>query len=128
MCRALHRQDRDSLLALCVNEREFREVLWNEFPQSRPATGLKWDDAWRTLTVRLLSGLGATGVDEVLMMPADLTVSRTIDRITRSLVVQGLSAPLPSLTWLDLPTTYHARDTIAALAAMVEPVVAVGLS
>ena len=25
------------------------------------------------MTVRLLSGLGATGVDEVLMMPADLT-------------------------------------------------------
>lgn len=72
------------------------------------------------MTVRLLSGLGATGVDEVLMMPADLTVSRAIDRIARSLVVQGLTAPLPSLTWLDLPTTYHARDTIAALAAMVE--------
>lgn len=70
------------------------------------------------MTVRLLAGLGAAGVDEVLMMPADLTVARAIDRVSRSLAVQGLSAPLPQLNWLDLPTTYRAQDTIAALAAM----------
>lgn len=72
------------------------------------------------MTVRLLAGLGAAGVDEVLMMPADLTIARAIDRVSRSLKVQGLTAPLPPLTWLDQPTTYQARDTIAALAAMVE--------
>ncbi|NOT34794.1 MAG: hypothetical protein HOP12_11570 [Candidatus Eisenbacteria bacterium] len=56
VCRALHRSNRDSLRALCVSEQEFREILWREFPESRPATGLQWDDAWRVLNVRLAAG------------------------------------------------------------------------
>jgi hypothetical protein len=52
----------ESLLALCVNEREFTRLLWPEFPQSRPATGLLPMDGWRTLFNRLTSGChGATG-------------------------------------------------------------------
>jgi hypothetical protein len=53
---ALHAQSIDSLLALCVRDDEFRDILWREFPQSRPATGLRWDDAWPVLFGRLNGG------------------------------------------------------------------------
>jgi len=56
ICRALHHGDRDSLLALCITDDEFRDILWREFPQSRPATGLQWDDAWKILYARLHAG------------------------------------------------------------------------
>jgi hypothetical protein len=56
--RLLHHAERDSLLALCVSQDEFSEILWHEFPQSRPATGLQWQDAWTILHARLRSGCG----------------------------------------------------------------------
>ena len=62
VCRHLQRRSADSLLALCVTEDEFRDILWLEFPQSRPVTGLTWEDGWLALGVRLLSGTrDATG-------------------------------------------------------------------
>lgn len=56
ICRTIHRVDRDSLLGLCIDEKEFRDILWREFPQSRPATGLTWEDGWRILYARLHAG------------------------------------------------------------------------
>lgn len=56
ICRQLAHNNRDSLYAICVADSEFREIMWREFPQSRPATGLQWDDAWRVLSMRLQSG------------------------------------------------------------------------
>jgi hypothetical protein len=56
VCRMLHHRAADSLFALCVTEDEFTDIMWREFPQSRPATGLMAEDAWRVLYVRLLSG------------------------------------------------------------------------
>jgi hypothetical protein len=56
VCRLLAHNDRDSLVAICVADSEFREIMWREFPQSRPATGLQWDDAWRVLSMRLQGG------------------------------------------------------------------------
>ena len=56
VCRALHSGDRDSLLALCVREDEFSEIMWREFPQSRPVTGLTSEDGWRVLSMRLNAG------------------------------------------------------------------------
>jgi len=53
---AFHAESVDSMLALCVNSKEFREILWPEFPQSRPATGVRWDDAWEILWGRLNGG------------------------------------------------------------------------
>ena len=62
ICRLLHRSDRDSLMALCIRDDEFRDILWREFPHSRPITGLTWEDAWISLTQRLTSGCaGAIG-------------------------------------------------------------------
>ena len=56
VCGALHGDTPDSLLRLCVSEQEFRVILWPEFPQSRLATGLRWDDAWPVLWGRLNGG------------------------------------------------------------------------
>jgi len=46
----------DSLMKLTVSEGEFRQILWREFPHSRPVTGLTWEDGWRVLFPRLLNG------------------------------------------------------------------------
>jgi hypothetical protein len=54
--RDLHGAHGDSLLALCVTDDEFRDILWREFPQSRPAVGLAWTDAWTILYARLHAG------------------------------------------------------------------------
>lgn len=56
VCRALHRNQTDSLQALTVREEEFREILWREFPQSRRVTGLTWQDGWTALGNRLQAG------------------------------------------------------------------------
>jgi hypothetical protein len=56
MCGAYHATSVDSMLRLCVTEDEFRVILWPEFPQSRPATGVRWEDAWPVLFGRLNGG------------------------------------------------------------------------
>lgn len=56
-CRAIHHSEVDSLYGLCVSEREFAEILWPEFPQSRPVTGLAAGDAWAFLWPRNASGI-----------------------------------------------------------------------
>lgn len=61
--RALHHGSADSLIALCVSQEEFRVILWPEFPQSRPATGVRWDDAWPVLWGRLNGGSVAAARD-----------------------------------------------------------------
>ena len=44
-------------LSLTGNEGEFRDILWREFPQSRPATHLEWLDGWKALYVRHRGGI-----------------------------------------------------------------------
>jgi hypothetical protein len=56
VCHALDYNLSDSLLVLCVHEDEFRDIMWREFPQSRPATGVKWQDGWMFLWARLHGG------------------------------------------------------------------------
>lgn len=63
VCKALHSAKAESLLALCVTEQEFRVILWPEFPQSRPATGLRAEDAWAVLYGRLNGGSVAASRD-----------------------------------------------------------------
>ena len=54
--RQLHRNKTDSLMTYCVTDTEFKEILWPEFPQSRPVTGIQWADAWRILWGPLHAG------------------------------------------------------------------------
>ena len=56
ICRLLRKSDRDSMMTLCIRDDEFRDILWREFPHSRPITGLTWEDAWISLTQRLMAG------------------------------------------------------------------------
>lgn len=55
-CRAMRLGSPDTLLGLSVTEREFATILWREFPQSRPATGLTAADGWGVLQNRLIGG------------------------------------------------------------------------
>ena len=54
---AIHHTSPDSLNRLCIRYEEFRDILWREFPQSRPVTGLHADDAWVLLDGRLSGGV-----------------------------------------------------------------------
>jgi hypothetical protein len=54
---AIHHTSADSLRRLCLTREEFAVVLWREFPESRPATGLTADDAWFLLDGRLRGGV-----------------------------------------------------------------------
>ena len=56
VCHALDDESADSLFALTVQEDEFRDILWPEFPMSRPATGITWQDGWLFLYGRLHQG------------------------------------------------------------------------
>jgi len=56
VCDALRHDSPDTLHALCITDDEFRDILWREFPESRPATGLQWQDAWTILYARIHSG------------------------------------------------------------------------
>lgn len=55
--RMLNHDRADSLIGLCITEAEFREILWREFPQSRPATHLEWLDGWKALYIRHRGGV-----------------------------------------------------------------------
>lgn len=63
VCRALSRNQLDSLRALCVTEREFSVILWREFPNSRPVTGWSAGDGWTFLNARLQSGTSGAIAD-----------------------------------------------------------------
>src|SRR5262245_29224474 len=54
----LHHSNGDSLRGLCVSRREFESIMWREFPESRPATGLTAGDAWASVDRRFLAGVG----------------------------------------------------------------------
>lgn len=56
VCQAIQLENTEALLKLCITDAEFRGILWREFPQSRPATGLAWEDGWRILYPRLHAG------------------------------------------------------------------------
>ena len=53
----VHHENQDTLFKLCVHSDEFRVILWPEFPNSRPVTGLRWEDAWNVLYGRLWGGV-----------------------------------------------------------------------
>lgn len=64
---------------------------------------------------RVLCGLGATGVERVLMMPAGSGVLETLERHLRARTAQ----PLPELELLEQQLTHTAADTAEAVLRMV---------
>ena len=66
------------------------------------------------MVLRLLAGLGAAGVERVLMMPASDGLSVTLDRLLRA----RDGAPLPVLEVLPMHLTGTADDSVAAVERM----------
>src|SRR5262245_18361225 len=50
---------------MCVRSDEFRDIMWREIPQSRPATGLQWSDAWNIVGMRLQTGCSGAVNDNI---------------------------------------------------------------
>jgi hypothetical protein len=57
ICWAAHHSSEDTLWKLTVDEQEFRTIMWREFPNSRPITGITADEAWSVGWVRYASGI-----------------------------------------------------------------------
>jgi ATP-NAD kinase N-terminal domain len=75
---------------------------------------------------RLMAGLGAAGVDRVVMMPAASGVSQSLQRHLRGRTGQLAGQPLPELEVLEMALHDDARDSVAAVLAMAErPVAAI---
>jgi hypothetical protein len=75
---------------------------------------------------RLMAGLGAAGVDRVVMMPAASGVSQSLQRHLRGRTGQLADQPLPELEVLEMALHEDARDSVAAVLAMAErPVAAI---
>jgi hypothetical protein len=55
--------DADTLYNLCITYDELKDIMWLEFPQSRPITNLTADDAWMFLNARNTSGINSACKD-----------------------------------------------------------------
>lgn len=109
VCRALQRGDVDSLRMLCVRDDEFRDILWREFPQSRPVTGITWRDAWIIVGARLNSGcsgavndFGGRYLEFVRFEPTTAATRFKNFRLHDGLVLVARNATggLERMTWL----------------------------
>jgi predicted polyphosphate/ATP-dependent NAD kinase len=72
------------------------------------------------MVFRLLSGLGAAGVDRVLMMPASDGLSSTLHRQLHAHERKRGAVPLPPLEPLDMRLRGDAADSVEAVARMCE--------
>src|SRR5512132_1281802 len=73
---------------------------------------------------RLMAGLGAAGVDRVVMMPAGSGVSQSLHRHLSGRTGHLAAQRLPELEVLDMALCEDARDSAAAVRAMAERQVA----
>ena len=71
------------------------------------------------MTVRLLAGLKASGVDRVLTMPTDLAIASTVRRLVRAMALEH-GESFPDLEWLPLEPSFTAADTVQALTMLVD--------
>ena len=114
----IQRDDKDSLLRLCITDVEFRDVLWREFPQSRPAVGLDWMDAWRILYARQHAGCmhavrdyGGRPCEFVRFeLPDSALVCRNFTLHSRlRMVVKNEQGQLETWQWLRAAVERHGR-------------------
>ncbi|TCJ19914.1 ATP-NAD kinase [Rubrobacter taiwanensis] len=69
---------------------------------------------------RLMTGLGAAGVDRVLMMPAGDGIAESLTRNLRGRTGALREQPLPELEFVAMPVRNDAGDTVRAVAEMRE--------
>ena len=107
-CRAIHHERLDSLMTMCVADSEFRVILWPEFPNSRPATGIQWDFAWGVLYGRLHAGCSQTIRDYgghvyqlISLQPDSVTQYKNFKLYSRiSMVVKNDEGQIENWKWL----------------------------
>jgi predicted polyphosphate/ATP-dependent NAD kinase len=73
-----------------------------------------------SMVFRLLTGLGAAGVERVLMMPTGDGIAARLLRSLEGSVGPIADRPVPELEFLKLPVTGFAEDTEAAVREMVK--------
>lgn len=108
ICRLLSHERQDSLELLCVRQDEFRDILWREFPQSRPATGIHWSDAWFFAMTRNRKGCSQAVRDlagttyDLVRVRADSTLRyRNFTLYTRiTLTVRGCAGDTLNWDWV----------------------------
>lgn len=72
------------------------------------------------MVLRLMAGLGATGVERVVMMPAGDGVSARLLRGLAGRTGELAGQPMPELELLDMPLRGDACDTAGAVARMLD--------
>ncbi|MGI9050312.1 MAG: ATP-NAD kinase family protein [Rubrobacteraceae bacterium] len=72
------------------------------------------------MVYRLMVGLGATGVDKVLVMPAASGLYDSLDRALRGNDSNPQKQTLPEFEFLEMTVRHAARDTVDAVDAMCE--------
>ena len=103
--RLIQNQPRDSLEKLCVRFDEFRDVLWPEFPQSRPATGAHWQDAWFFQVTRNRKGCGLAMTDwgghdyQYVGITCDSTLQYRNFKLYSKLTIAVLPAGADTVRW-----------------------------
>src|SRR5215203_6055919 len=70
------------------------------------------------MVYRLMVGLGAVGVERVLMMPAASGLYDSLERTMRAASSSEMRCPMPELDLVEMTVRHTARDTIDALAEM----------
>jgi predicted polyphosphate/ATP-dependent NAD kinase len=68
---------------------------------------------------RVMAGLGATGVERILMMPAGAGVGETLQRRLTGGSAHGTDQPMPALELVEMRMTDSAADTAEAVRRMV---------
>ena len=71
-----------------------------------------------SMVLRLMAGLGATGVERVVMMPAGDGVSARLVRALEGRTGDFAERPMPALEFLDMTLRGNATDTASAVAQM----------
>ncbi len=86
------RDDRARLQALAVDAHDFEDVLWREFPESRPVTHIEATHAWGFLHRSNLSGAtrGADAIDGRQLTFSHVTYSEGITPYTNFTLHRGL--------------------------------------
>jgi predicted polyphosphate/ATP-dependent NAD kinase len=72
------------------------------------------------MVYRLMVGLGAVGVERVLMMPAASGLYDSLERTMRAAYSSKIERPLPELELIEMTMHHDARDTVEAVEAMLE--------
>lgn len=113
---AVRRADVTALKRLRVTYEEFRDILWPEFPQSRPVTNISADEAWRHLESKTNAGMRRAIADiggrEFALRRLEFSIGReeyTNFRLFRGVEIHA-ATDAGSDTLIDFAATFAERN------------------